>query len=110
MAIVNKTYNPGQYSKPVDIAFDGDSMTVSEDQAYKNTPMINLLSEYYQGNAEMPEETWSHYYISNSVIRPAPINGRFALYFISDNSVPAVAATPYANPYTATVYLEIKEL
>lgn len=110
MSIVNKTYNPGQYSNPIGIAFDGDSMTVSEDQAYKNTPLMSLLSEYHQGNAEMPEETWSHYYISETVIRPAPINGRFALYFISDNNISSVAATPSVSPYTATVYFDIKTI
>jgi len=111
MPIANKTYNPpGGYSNPVDIAFDGNSLTVGEDQAYKSAPMMNLLSEYYQGDAEMPEETWSHYYISETVIRPAPINGRFALYFESDNTIPAVASTPYTSPYTPTVYFDIKEV
>ncbi len=111
MAIVNKTYNPpGGYSNPIGIAFDGDSLNVSDDELYKTTPILSLLSEYYQGNAEMPEDTWSHYYISEVVIRPQPINGRVALYYISDNTIPAVAATPSVSPYSATVYFDIKTI
>lgn len=107
MAIVTKTYTPSGASNPVNIVFDGDASTVSDDELYKSTPLMSLLSVYFQGEGAS-EENWAEYQITETIIRPDPINGRFALYFIDDNTVPAVAATPYASPYTPTVYFDCK--
>lgn len=105
--ILTKTYNPGSASNPVNIVYDGESMSVSDDELYKNTPMISFLSEYYQGEGAS-EENWSHYYISETIIHPDPLNGRMALYYLSDNTVPQVVATPYTSPYVATVTFDCK--
>lgn len=105
--IYTKTYQPGGYSNPVTIEFDADGLTVSEDQIYKTTPIISLSSEYFQGEGAS-EENWSHFYILETIINPDPINGRMALYYLSDNTVPGVVATTYSSPHIPTVYFDCK--